>query len=128
MALEVPYRALGKTGEKVSAIGLGGWHLGLPTVSEDLAIRLIRTALPRIRDFRGVSPRSFDGRGNYTLGVKDQTIFPEVELDKVKRNLGMDITIVTTAKTDEEAAEFLSAMGLPIQKGTSASSGLRGKG
>ena len=76
--------------------------------------RLIRTALPRIRDFRGVSPRAFDGRGTYTLGVKDQTIFPEVELDKVKRNLGMDITIVTTANKNEEAKELLALFGMPF--------------
>jgi large subunit ribosomal protein L5 len=76
--------------------------------------RLIRTALPRIRDFRGVSPRSFDGRGNYTLGVKDQTIFPEIELDKVKRNLGMDITIVTTARKNDEAKELLALFGMPF--------------
>ena len=76
--------------------------------------RLIRTALPRIRDFRGVSPRAFDGRGNYTLGVKDQTIFPEVELDKVKRNLGMDITIVTTARQNEEAKDLLALFGMPF--------------
>jgi large subunit ribosomal protein L5 len=76
--------------------------------------RLIRTALPRIRDFRGVSPRAFDGRGNYTLGVKDQTIFPEVELDKVKRNLGMDITIVTTARQNEEAKDLLAFFGMPF--------------
>ena len=76
--------------------------------------RLIRTALPRIRDFRGVSPRAFDGRGNYTLGVKDQTIFPEVELDKVKRNLGMDITIVTTARKNEDAKELLALFGMPF--------------
>jgi large subunit ribosomal protein L5 len=76
--------------------------------------RLIRTALPRIRDFRGVSPRSFDGRGNYTLGIKDQTIFPEVELDKVKRNLGMDITIVTTARKNDEAKELLALFGMPF--------------
>ena len=76
--------------------------------------RLIRTALPRIRDFRGVSPRAFDGRGNYTLGVKDQTIFPEVELDKVKRNLGMDITIVTSARQNDEAKELLALFGMPF--------------
>src|SRR6202453_3444028 len=76
--------------------------------------RLIRPALPRIRDFRGVSPRAFDGRGNYTLGVKDQTIFPEVELDKVKRNLGMDITIVTTARKNDEAKELLALFGMPF--------------
>ena len=76
--------------------------------------RLVATALPRIRDFRGVSPRAFDGRGNYTLGVKDQTIFPEVELDKVKRNLGMDITIVTTARKNDEAKELLALFGMPF--------------
>src|SRR6266576_897142 len=76
--------------------------------------RLVATALPRIRDFRGVSPRSFDGRGNYTLGVADQTIFPEVELDKIKRNIGFDVTIVTTARTNEEAKSLLSEMGMPF--------------
>jgi large subunit ribosomal protein L5 len=76
--------------------------------------RLICTALPRIRDFRGVSPRAFDGRGNYTLGVKDQSIFPEVELDKIKRNLGMDITIVTTAIKNEDAKELLAQFGMPF--------------
>src|SRR5215207_4045584 len=65
--------------------------------------RLIKTALPRIRDFRGVSPRAFDGNGNYTLGVKDQSIFPEVELDKIKRRIGVDITICTSARSDAEA-------------------------
>ena len=64
--------------------------------------RLVAAALPRIRDFRGLSPRSFDGRGNYSLGVSDQTVFPEVELDKIKRQQGMDITIVTSASTDDE--------------------------
>jgi large subunit ribosomal protein L5 len=76
--------------------------------------RLIKAALPRIRDFRGVSPRSFDGHGNYTLGVTDQTIFPEVELDKIKRNIGFDVTIVTTARTDEEAKSLLSELGMPF--------------
>jgi large subunit ribosomal protein L5 len=76
--------------------------------------RLIATALPRIRDFRGLSPRSFDGRGNYSLGVGDQTIFPEIELDKIKRQQGMDITIVTSANTNEEALEFLKLMGMPF--------------
>jgi large subunit ribosomal protein L5 len=79
--------------------------------------RLVATALPRIRDFRGVSSRSFDGRGNYSLGVSDQTVFPEVELDKIKRQQGMDITIVTTAKSDEEALEFLKLMGMPFAEG-----------
>jgi large subunit ribosomal protein L5 len=76
--------------------------------------RLIATALPRIRDFRGLSTRSFDGRGNYSLGVNDQTIFPEIELDKIKRQQGMDITIVTSARTNEEALDFLKLMGMPF--------------
>jgi large subunit ribosomal protein L5 len=76
--------------------------------------RLIKTALPRIRDFRGVSPRCFDGQGNYTLGVSDQSIFPEVELDKIKRNIGFDVTIVTSARTNEEAKSLLSEMGMPF--------------
>jgi len=76
--------------------------------------RLIATALPRIRDFRGLSPRSFDGRGNYSLGVGDQTIFPEIEMDKIKRQQGMDITIVTSARTNEEAMDLLRLMGLPF--------------
>src|SRR5580698_1467108 len=76
--------------------------------------RLVSAALPRIRDFRGLSPRSFDGRGNYTVGVNDQTIFPEIELDKIKRTQGMDITIVTTAPTNEEALDLLKMMGMPF--------------
>ena len=76
--------------------------------------RLVATALPRIRDFRGVSRRSFDGRGNYSLGVPDQTIFPEIELDKIKRQQGMDITIVTNASSNEDALELLKMMGMPF--------------
>src|SRR5213594_3157871 len=76
--------------------------------------RFIKAALPRIRDFRGVSPRSFDTHGNYTLGVSDQSIFPEVELDKIKRSIGFDVTIVTTARTNEEAKSLLSEMGMPF--------------
>jgi large subunit ribosomal protein L5 len=76
--------------------------------------RLIKMSLPRIRDFRGVSPRCFDGQGNYTLGVSDQSIFPEVELDKIKRNIGFDVTIVTSARTNEEAKSLLSEMGMPF--------------
>ena len=76
--------------------------------------RLVATALPRIRDFRGVSRRSFDGRGNYSLGLSDQTIFPEIELDKIKRQQGMDITIVTSAKTNDEALDLLKMMGMPF--------------
>lgn len=76
--------------------------------------RLVATALPRIRDFRGLSPRRFDGRGNYSLGLEDQTIFPEVDLDKIKRHQGMDVTIVTTAPTDAEAYDLLKLMGFPF--------------
>jgi len=76
--------------------------------------RLIKMALPRIRDFRGVSPRSFDGNGNYTLGVTDQAIFPEVELDKIKRNIGFDVTIVTSARTNDEAKALLTELGMPF--------------
>ncbi len=76
--------------------------------------RLVAAALPRIRDFRGLSPRKFDGRGNYTFGVADQTIFPEIELDKIKRQQGMDITIVTSARNDGAALDFLKMMGFPF--------------
>ena len=76
--------------------------------------RLMATALPRIRDFRGLSPRSFDGRGSYTLGVSDQTIFPEIDLDKIKRTQGMDITIVTNAPSNDEALDLLKMMGMPF--------------
>jgi large subunit ribosomal protein L5 len=79
--------------------------------------RLVATALPRIRDFRGISTRSFDGRGNYSLGIADQTIFPEIELDKIKRQQGMDITIVTSAPTDSEALDLLKLMGMPFAEG-----------
>lgn len=76
--------------------------------------RLVAATLPRIRDFRGISPRSFDGRGNFSLGLPDQTVFPEIELEKVKRSQGMDITIVTSAPTNEEAFDLLKAMGMPF--------------
>src|SRR6266436_880453 len=76
--------------------------------------RLIKMALPRIRDFRGISAKAFDGRGNYTLGVQDQSIFPEVELDRIKRNIGFDITIVTTARTNDEAKALLAELGIPF--------------
>lgn len=78
--------------------------------------RFITIALPRVRDFRGVSANSFDGRGNYTLGIKEQLIFPEINIDKVETVRGMDITFVTTAKTDEEARELLKLMGMPFMK------------
>jgi len=80
----------------------------------EFLLRLMRTALPRIRDFRGVSARAFDGRGAYTLGVKDHSIFPEIELDKIKRTLGMDVTIVTTARNKEETKDLLSLLGMPF--------------
>jgi len=76
--------------------------------------RLVAVTLPRIRDFRGLSPRKFDGRGNYTFGISDQTIFPEIELDKIKRTQGMDVTIVTSARTDAEAQDLLKLMGFPF--------------
>ncbi len=78
--------------------------------------RLFNLALPRVRDFRGINPNSFDGRGNYSLGVKEQLIFPEIEYDKIDKVRGMDICIVTTAATDEEARELLSLMGAPFAK------------
>jgi large subunit ribosomal protein L5 len=76
--------------------------------------RLIKTALPRIRDFRGVSAKAFDGQGNYTLGVADQSIFPEIELDRIKKNVGFDVTIVTTARTNAEAKSLLAELGMPF--------------
>ncbi|KMY52605.1 50S ribosomal protein L5 [Bacillus sp. FJAT-27231] len=78
--------------------------------------KLIAVSLPRVRDFRGVSKKAFDGRGNYTLGVKEQLIFPEIDYDKVSKIRGMDIVIVTTANTDEEARELLTQLGMPFQK------------
>ena len=77
--------------------------------------RLIAVALPRVRDFKGVNEKSFDGRGNYTMGVTEQIIFPEIDIDKVNRITGMDITFVTTAKTDEEAYELLKELGMPFK-------------
>jgi len=78
--------------------------------------RLINVALPRIRDFRGVSPKAFDGRGNYTLGLKEQIIFPEIEYDKIDKIRGMDITIVTTAKTNDEGRALLTQFSMPFRK------------
>ena len=77
--------------------------------------RLVNVALPRIRDFRGVSPKSFDGRGNFSLGIKEQFIFPEIDYDKVDKVMGMNITVVTTAKTDDEARQLLKLMGVPFR-------------
>jgi large subunit ribosomal protein L5 len=78
--------------------------------------KLVSVSLPRVRDFRGISKKAFDGRGNYTLGVKEQLIFPEIDYDKVSKVRGMDIVIVTTAKTDEESRELLTQFGMPFQK------------
>lgn len=81
----------------------------------DFMMRLVRTAIPRIRDFRGVAPRAFDGRGNYTLGIAEQSIFPEIELDKIKRQLGFDITFVTSTNNDDHAREMLRTLGMPFR-------------
>jgi large subunit ribosomal protein L5 len=78
--------------------------------------RLVSVALPRVRDFRGVSPKAFDGRGNYTLGIRDQLIFPEIDFNKVDKTRGMNISIVTTAKTDEQARALLKALGMPFRQ------------
>ena len=82
----------------------------------DFLDRLINLALPRVRDFRGVNPNAFDGRGNYALGIKEQFIFPEIEYDKIDKTRGMDVIIVTTAKTDEEARELLTLFNMPFAK------------
>lgn len=84
----------------------------------DFMMRLVRTAIPRIRDFRGIPPRAFDGRGNYTLGITDQSIFPEIELDKIKRALGFDITFVTSTNNDDHAREMLRTLGMPFRTRT----------
>jgi large subunit ribosomal protein L5 len=78
--------------------------------------RLVNVAIPRVRDFRGTSPNSFDGRGNYNLGIGEQIIFPEIDYDKVEKIMGMNITIVTTAKTDEEGSELLKSLGMPFRR------------
>lgn len=78
--------------------------------------RLINVALPRVRDFKGVSPKAFDGRGNYTLGIKEQIIFPEIDLDKIDKVKGLNVTIVTSAKTDEEGRALLAGFGMPFRK------------
>lgn len=82
----------------------------------DFLDKLVSVSLPRVRDFRGISKKAFDGRGNYTLGVKEQLIFPEIDYDKVDKVRGMDVVIVTTANTDEEARELLGQVGMPFQK------------
>ena len=81
----------------------------------DFVSRLVNIVLPRVRDFRGVSPQAFDGRGNYSLGIKEQTIFPEIDYDKIDKIRGLEVIIVTSAKTDEEARELLKSMGMPFR-------------
>jgi large subunit ribosomal protein L5 len=87
--------------------------------------KLFNIVLPRIRDFRGLPAKSFDGRGNYNMGLREQMVFPEINYDKIDKTRGMDITIVTTAKTDEEASEFLIAMGLPLRESNASNAGLK---
>ena len=82
----------------------------------DFAYKLFNVALPRVRDFRGLSPKSFDGRGNYTIGIKEQIIFPEINFDEVEKVRGMDVVLVTTAKTNEEAFDLLKELGVPFRK------------
>lgn len=98
-----------------------GMHVGVKvTLRQDrmweFLDRLLSMALPRVRDFRGISPKSFDGRGNYTLGITEQLIFPEIEYDKIDRTRGMDITFVTTAENNEQAKALLDALGFPFKK------------
>ena len=94
-------------GSKVTLRGIRMWSF---------LDRLVNVALPRVRDFRGVSPNSFDGRGNYTLGLRDQLIFPEIEYDKIDKLRGMEVTIVTTAKNDDQARVMLKLLGMPFSK------------
>jgi large subunit ribosomal protein L5 len=101
----------------------GGLPIGLKATLRgrrmyDFASKLINICLPKIRDFKGVNPKAFDGRGNYTLGIKEQLIFPEVNYEKVDRIRGMDITIVTSAKSDQEARELLETLGMPFRAST----------
>jgi len=96
-----------KIGAKVTLRGNTMW---------EFLDRLIAVALPRVRDFRGISPKSFDGRGNFSMGVKEQLIFPEIDYDKIEKVRGFDISIITTAKTDEEAKALLTELGMPFKK------------
>ena len=98
-----------------------GWPIGCKVTLRgermwDFFDRLVHIAVPRIRDFRGLNPKSFDGRGNYSMGVREQIIFPEIEYDKVDKIRGLDITITTTAGTDDEGRELLKAFGFPFKK------------
>ena len=111
-----------KSKKSIAAIKLrAGVNIGVKVTLRkgkmyDFAYKLFNVALPRVRDFRGLSDSSFDGRGNYSMGVKEQLIFPEIEYDKVDKIRGMDIVFVTTAKTDEEAKELLTLLGMPFKK------------
>ena len=98
-----------------------GWPIGVKVTLRgermwEFLDRLVNIAIPRVRDFRGLNPKSFDGRGNYSMGVREQIIFPEIEYDKIDRIRGLDITITTTANTDEEGHALLSALGFPFKK------------
>ena len=117
-----------KPAETVAKKSLASWKLreGMPMGSKvtlrgdrmyDFFGKLVHIVIPRIRDFRGVNPKAFDGRGNFSLGVKEQIIFPEIDFDKVRRIRGLDVIVVTSAKTDEEARELLTLLGMPF-KGT----------
>jgi len=98
-----------------------GWPIGIKVTLRaermwDFLDRLVYIAIPRVRDFRGLNPKSFDGRGNYSMGVREQIIFPEIEYDKIDRIRGLDVTITTTAKTDEEGRALLTALNFPFKK------------
>ena len=98
-----------------------GWPIGIKVTLRsarmwDFLDRLVNIAIPRVRDFRGLNPKSFDGRGNYSMGVREQIIFPEIEYDKIDRVRGLDVTITTTANTDEEGRALLAALNFPFKK------------
>lgn len=98
-----------------------GWPIGIKVTLRaermwDFLDRLVYIAIPRVRDFRGLNPKSFDGRGNYSMGVREQIIFPEIEYDKIDRVRGLDVTITTTANTDEEGRALLAALNFPFKK------------
>ena len=100
----------------VSAVASGILSTSVKKLRMTWCRRLISLAIPRVRDFKGISNKSFDGRGNFTLGVREQIIFPEIDYDKIEKILGMNITIVTTAKTDEEGRALLTHLGMPFRK------------
>lgn len=107
-----------RAGQKIGCkVTLRGWRM------YEFLDRLISVAIPRVRDFRGLSDRAFDGRGNYSIGIREQIIFPEINYDKVDQIRGMDVTVVTTAETDEEAQQLLLEFGMPFRKSTQAVEG-----